>query len=295
MSSDLREIFNLVYLVLIRGGWVGFVVALVFMIYKLYIDYIQITWYNKQDWVFLKVTPPKDNEKSPLAFEQIFNQLHSIHDTITWAQRYIEGQIQIWFTWEIVSIGGAISNQVKILKKHRHTFEAAVYSQFPEAEITETEDYLSRLPQYDAESSEYDIFAFTYQLIREDPYPIKTYYDFEHASADTFVDPIAGMWEEMGQINPYEMFVIQYVLRPIDNDWKEEGYDLVQKLKGVPESRRGGKGNLLLSFLGSIFGPLLDAIFIRSDSEGSHARQMEEPPSLMLHLSEGEKEVISAI
>lgn len=293
MFSDLVELLRLIEFILLRGGWVGFVIGLGYMFYILYMDRINIRWYQTLGWVFLKVTIPKENEKSPLAFEQIFNHLHSIHSTFSFAEKYLEGQFQIWFTWEIVSVGGAISNYVKILDKHRNTLEAAIYAHFPDAEITETEDYFEKLPKYEADNPDYDIFALSFILKKDDAYPIRSYLDFEHSSAETFIDPIDGVWETLSMLNPYEMAVVQYIFRPIDDAWKEAGYQLVKKLKGEPEALREPEDKLG-KWTGKLLGPLLDAIIRPTPSEGAK-RKDEPPPSLMLHLSEGEKEVISAV
>ncbi|MBI4050606.1 MAG: hypothetical protein HY396_01375 [Candidatus Doudnabacteria bacterium] len=295
MFRDLGELFGLIYAVLLKGGWVGFVWGLIYMFYKLYIDYIQIRWYKTLPWLFLKITVPKDNEKSPLAFEEILNQLHSIQEHITWAEKYLEGQFQIWFTWEITSIGGAIANYARILPKHRDVFEAAIYAQYPNAEIIETEDYFPKIPKFEPEKSEYDIFAYSFRYIREIYYPTRTYYDFEHATAETFVDPIAGMWEELAKLNPYEMYVIQFVLRPIGDElWKEKGRHLVKKLKGDPKALKGPT-DTFGKFMGVILGPILDAFIRPTAVEGRAASEKYEPPSLMLHLTEDEKAVINAV
>ena len=129
--------------------------------------------------------------------------------------------------------------------------------------------------------------------MRPNYYPIRTYLDFEHSTAETFVDPAAGIWEEMAKMNPYEMLLIQFYLRPIDDeDWKAPGYQLVQKLKGVPEANKKPE-DWFGKVLGAIFGPILDA-FIRP-GEAKPVHKQEEPPSLMLHLSEGEKDIINTI
>lgn len=293
MYSDLLELFRLIYVILLKGGWVGFVVALVYMFYRLYMDYIHLRWYGTLEWVFLKITVPRENEKSPLAFEQIMNQLHSIHATRTLAETYLEGRFQIWFTWELTSIGGVIGNYVKILTKHRDTLEAAVYAQFPDAEITEAQDYFDRLPRYNVETSDYDIYAFSFILKKPDPYPIRTYHDFEHSTAETFVDPVEGVWEELGKLSPYEMFIVQFMFQPVSDEWKESGYHLVKKLKGEREALKPAEDKIG-ALVGKIIGPVLDVIIRPTPPTRSSSSEVA-PISLMLHLSEGEKAVISAI
>lgn len=293
MFKDLVEFFNLMVTILLKGGWIGFVIGLFFMFRILYVDYIQLRWYRTLKWQFFKITVPKENEKSPLAFEEILNQLHSIQEHITWAERFLEGQFQIWFCWEVTSIGGDIGNYVRILPKHRHVFEASVYSQYPAAEIVEVEDYFQKLPKYNTDTSDFDIFAFSFRYIKENAYPIKTYYDFEHSTAETFVDPITGLWEELSKLNPYEMYVMQFMLRPIgDEHWKEHSREVVKKLKGEPEKKSTNWFSIIFS---TILGPVLDILIRPSAEGGSYQSEKYEPPSLMLHKTEGEKEVIAAI
>lgn len=294
MSSEIIELLKTVEWILVHGGWVLFAALMLYMMYELYLEHIQIEWYNNLKWVFLKISVPPENERSPLAFEHIFEQLHSIQETFSWAEKNLEGQFQIWFTWEITSIGGMIGNYVRINPKYRDTLEAAIYSEFPDAEIAEAEDYFTKLPAYDPENSPYDIFALTWRYVNKDPYPLRTYRYWEHPTAETMVDPITGLWEEMGKISPYEMFILQFVMRPIGDEWKEHARELVQKLKGVPEYQDHAEhGNPMLGVMGKIVGPVLDVI-LRPDSEVK-TRSQEDPPSLMLHLTETEKQVITQI
>ena len=292
MLESIVELYQLMEFVLFKGGWVILIPTLLWMFKIVYIQTINRNWYATVDWVFLKVTVPPENEKSPLAFEQILNQMHAMHTNHTWAETYLEGEVQIFFTWEVTSIGGKIGNYVRIPSKYRDTLEAAIYSQHPEAEIEETDDYFEHLPKYDPDTSDYDIFAWTFKPTKEDAYPIRTYLDFEHPTADTFVDPMTGAWEAMNSINEYEMFVIQYLMRPTGNDWKSEAELLVQKLKGVPSAKRRGKP-FLAKLIGNLLTPFFDIVIGSTEPNGKPVR--EEPPSLMLHLSEGEKDVIGAI
>lgn len=291
MLNDLRETFQIVEQIMVNGGWVVFGVLMLYLFYELYLEHIQIEWYKELKWVFLKITVPPENERSPLAFEDIFDELHAVSESLNWAEIHLEGQFQIWFTWEITSIGGVIGNYVRILPKFRDVLESAIYSEFPSAEIAEAEDYFDKLPPYNPETSPYDIFALTWKYTNRTEYPIKTYKFFEHPTAETMVDPISGLWEEMGKISPYEMFILQFVLRPVGDQWKEHARELVKELKGVPNAHGGGG---LMAWVEAFLGPVLD-VFIRPDFEMRGGHTKEEPPSLMLHLTESEKQIIGQI
>ena len=91
MLSDLRDVLTTTEWILTHGGWILFAGLMLYMMYQMYIEHIQLEWYNTQKWVFLKVTVPPDNERSPLAFEHIFEQLHSIQETFSWAELHLEG------------------------------------------------------------------------------------------------------------------------------------------------------------------------------------------------------------
>lgn len=299
MFRDIADLFSLMTTILVKGGWILFVIGFYQMMKILYMDYIQINWYRKLDWVFLKVTAPHENETSPLAFEHIFNHMHVIHAHLTWAERYLEGQFYIWMVWEVTSIGGEIGNYVRVLKKHRNALESAIYSQFPQAEITETEDYFQQLPKYNTDTSPYDIFAYSLRPIKNSAYPIRSFLDFEHSDMETFVDPVSAVWEALDALSPHEMYVIQYVLRPIgDKDWKPKARELVKRLKGEKETleHHADWFEKMLGWIGAILGPFLDIFIQPGESTGHKAKKEDELPlSRMLHLSEGEKEVINLI
>ena len=291
--QSITEFLQLLETVLVNGGWIMFALALLYMFYRLYMDHINIRWDNTIKWGFVKITAPQNNEKSPLAFEQIFNQMHSTHATFTVGEAYIEGQFQIWFTWEVTSIGGAIGNYVRIQEKHRDTLEASIYSQFPEAEVTTAEDYFDLLPKFNADNGDYKIFAYHMILRKEDAYPIRTYYDFEHAAAETIVDPMTGVWEELGKLNPYEMFVIQHFFRPVDDSWKEHGYTLVDKLKGAP-GEGGGQG-WVISIVNAVVGFFLDIIIRAPAAVGVTKHEQTPAPSQMIYPTGGQRLVLDAV
>ncbi len=81
--------------------------------------------------------------------------------------------------------------------------EAAFYSQYPQCEISEIEDYMANF-NYDPENpGDYEMFGSEWRLKESDVIPIKTYKDFEHPAAEeTIVDPLSLMFENFGENKP---------------------------------------------------------------------------------------------
>ncbi|GAI18321.1 unnamed protein product, partial [marine sediment metagenome] len=72
----------------------------------------------------------------------------------------------------------ASSSLIRIPEKNRDSAESAIYSQYPEAEISIADDYTKYIPQ-DIPNKDWDLWGSDYKLLKENPYPIKTYLKFE--------------------------------------------------------------------------------------------------------------------
>jgi hypothetical protein len=227
--------------------------------------------------------------------EQVFAALHAIHQNFTWGEKF-DGKVVLWLSCEIVSIGGKVSYIYKIPERYRNLLESAVFAQYPKAEITLIEDYLRNMPHlYDPEHAEFEFWGTQQNKKKNSAYPIRTYEGFEHKEQETFIDPLSNVLEVMSNIQPYELMVSQIVIRPVNDDWKEHTKHLLDKLKGAPEKHGTSWFDLFIfvpiRFLTGIF-----TNFVAPPDE--HARPQpvkDEPPSQMLHKTEGEKQIIAAI
>lgn len=238
-----------------HGGWILFVLIAVRVLFEQYMEEIQGQFITAQEWVFLNIRVPKTNELSTLAVEQAFSQMHALLSSPTFAQKYVEGQVPLWYSLEMASLGGKISFVIRSPKKNKDLVEAALYAQYPEAEITEVADYLENL-KYSSGSSELDIWGTELVLAADAGLPIKTYRDFEHPSArEKIVDPLKPLFEGMSKISPHEIFAVQIVVLPIkDDDWKPKGEakakELIEGAKAKPKPF-----NLLTTLMGIFSAP----------------------------------------
>lgn len=208
-------------------------VLILYMLYYLYKNEIQHQFVHSQEWVFLNVKGPKENLTSTLAVEQIFQQLHVLHVGLTFAQKYIEGMMQLWYSFEIISMGGKVSMIIRAPKAKKDFVKSAIYAEYPTAEVTEIEDYMKNI-NFDPEKSDFDIFGTEFKMVEKPYIPIKTYKDFEHTTAENaIVDPLAPLFEGMSKMEPHEFYGIQIIAQPTqDEEWKPQGERFVKELTG---------------------------------------------------------------
>jgi len=258
-------------------------------------NYIQGVYLRSVRWTVLSIDIPKENEQTMLAVEQMFAQFHSMHINRTFGERVFYGMFQLWLSFEIVSFGGQIRYLAHIPSNLRNLVEAAIYAQFPNAEINEVEDYMKNVPDYNPETSHYEIWGTEFKLKKEDAYPIRTYRAFEHQASQVIVDPLAGVLESLSAIEPYELMAVQYQIRPTDDKWKEAGLKLIKELKGDPE--KPSAPNAVFDIMGRAFSGLLDMVGLGGGAGEAEAKKPDTSLLLgkMAFLTPGERDAIAAI
>lgn len=193
------------------------------------------------DWVLLEVRPPAEIKKTPRAMEQFFAGLHGCQRTPNWKEKNLGGEVQEWFSLETISQGGEIHFLIRTHSMYRNLVEAQVYAQYPEAEISQVDDYVQSVPA-DIPNQDYDLWGTELILTKEDAYPIRTYPDFEKniLLEEQRIDPIASLLEVMSRLNQGEQIWIQTLIRPVADDWRKDGEKLRDKLiKRVTEKKQG--------------------------------------------------------
>lgn len=191
--------------------WLPFVLALMF--WETWMRYIQWSFFLKTPSVLLEVRLPKELTKSPLAMESVLNAFYQSGGESTYMARYWDGKTRDWFSLELVSTGGEVKFYIWTRNRTRNTIEAQIYSQYPDVEIREVEDYAKKM-SFDPEQN--NVFSLNYFKKFSTAYPFKTYVDYglDKDPKDEFkVDPIAGVVEQFGAIKPQENIWLQFVIR----------------------------------------------------------------------------------
>lgn len=288
----------MIYLFL-NGGWIFFVIVTVVGLFWGYMKYIQTRYKASLKWTLLAIDIPKENLQSTKAVEQIFAAMWPLYESINLVERYIHGVFQQAFSLEIVSIGGYTQFLIRVPGTHKDIVEAAVYAQYPKAEITEVEDYTDRHKDLKFPSDEYDLWGTEFVLEKPSPYPIRTYPAFEHTLTQTFADPMASLLEVFSNCHKEEELWMQLVITPIKDHWKEEGYKIIDKIIGQQGQRKKGIMDKLFSPFYAV-GTLLEELIIYGigyePGRAEKERQAPEgPPNKMLYLTPEEKNIIEGI
>lgn len=191
-------------------------------------------WWRVERWmatiykpIVLEIKIPKEIQKPIRAMETVMAGIHGVvYHPPDWWEEWVEGQIQTTISFEIASIEGEPHFYIRVHSAYRQAVEASIYSQYPEVEIKEVPDYTRSVP-YNIPNEEWDLFAFDYCAMRPNPYPIKTYKEFEtemEKEEERIVDPVAQLLEAMAKIKPGEHLWIQMRATPLSEPDKNPTY-----------------------------------------------------------------------
>lgn len=250
-------------------------------------------------WVTYQLRFPKENLKSPKAMEQVIASLHGRYSFgLPWRDVYLHGDIEYWFSLEIVGRSTGITFYARVQDKDRQMFRNAFFAQYPEAEIVEVEDYFNEFPEK-LPNETYRIYGGDYRLDKkdekghyQDAYPIKTYEFFESPSDDKRLDPMATITEAVANLKEDETMFIQLLISPTgigENKHLKEGAEKIKdKIMGREKPKHGK------SFGAELWGLLKHLIFafVREPQFGE--KEEEKKMNFKMY-TQGEMDTLKAI
>lgn len=289
--------FLMSWLLIKEGGWIIFVFISVVGFAQMWFLWRREKYRVSRKHCLLAIDIPKNNEQGPKAVENFFTQLAGAHGRHTLVEKYLLGKVQDGFSLEIASFGGNVQFLIRTVDRFRDLVEASIYAQYPDAEITEVEDYVYNVPRVFPNDT-HKLWGAEFILSNEDYcYPIKTYMDFEHQLSQEFKDPMAAFLGVMSKLQPQEQVWFQIVLTPIDhNTWRKPCETLVKKLAGRKEERKPGFVPGLIEEPARLARESVDQITGAKKIEDAKTKKPEgEAYSIMFRLSPGEIEILKAI
>ena len=199
----------------------AFLLARIF--WELWVDYVRGKCMLGKKYVVLELRLPKDTFKSPKAMEVFLNSIHNTSDGSFFTQ-YWKGDTRPWFSLELVSVEGNVKFYMWMEAVRKVGVMSALYSQYPEIEIKEVEDY-TRTVHFDPK--EIRIWAAEFAFTNKNKaYPIKTYIDYgldKDPKEEFKVDPMLPLIEFMGSVGPNQQVWMQILVRAHKKDRRVKG------------------------------------------------------------------------
>jgi hypothetical protein len=219
---------------------------LIYAVWIMRFRWLTLKWAAEQKTCLLEIRLPKEITKSPAAMEIFFSYLDQ-SGAGNLGEAYIDGKTRPCFSCELVSIDGYVKFFIYCSQaKYRNIIEAQLYAQYPNVEIFEADDYTKDF-FYDPEK--YSMFGLQFALKEPDPFPIKTYIDYDldaDQKEEYKIDPITSVIEYLGSMKKGENAWIQILIQKHEKESWEHG---VLKSKVDPK-----KANFFEKLLINIFG-----------------------------------------
>ena len=271
--------------------WMVIAFAYLYGVRFLYLYWLRVKWSKGHKFVLLAIDIPRGNEQTPKAVENMFTYFGGAHGSISFFEKWFLGLYQKSFSFEIVSINGYTQFIIRTPVEWRNLVESAVYSQYPDAEIYEVDDYVNEVP-HKVPDDEYDFWGVEFVQGAPAAYPIKCYQEFEHSigpSEMQFKDPMASLMDLCGSLKDGEQLWFQIVVIPTDFSWIKNSEKEINKVLGrKPKVKEDflDKGVKILGDVSEMIYPLWGDV---------DDKPKEEKSKNMMDLTPGEKEKVEAI
>lgn len=227
--------------------WVPLV--LLWVLKDWWLEYVRKLKISEAKFSMIEIKIPKEVYKSPVAIETVLNSLYGdtkpplftkgidtkwstlITDFGKWYDALWVGKWPLWWSLEIASIEGNIYFFIRCEPKNREGIENLLYAQFPQAEITEVDDYTKYVPPFKMGNG-WDLRGCEYKLKEQfevtdgdkkikydiDALPIKTYVDYGLDEAFNLeenqkIDPLVPLLQVLGSLGQGEQAWIQFVVQ----------------------------------------------------------------------------------
>ncbi len=290
-----QDPLTIVWQLFANGGWVIILIVMIVELYKSWLDARQGQFQSKWKFVYLAIDIPRNNELTPKAVENIFSTIAGAQSNPNLIEKYWHGKTQESFSFELVSLEGYTQFIIRTPSHFRDLVEASVYAQYPDAEITEVEDYTKNYAGLRFPNDTYNLWGTELILTKDYPYPIKTYPEFEHTLSQAFIDPMGAILEIMSRMSEGEQLWLQIVVTPLKQPgWGEVAKKTVTELMGkkyeAPKTFWSAidkpleiLGGISKEFTSQIFGP------------GGEETKKEDAANKMQNLSPGERSVLERV
>lgn len=206
--------YLLPFLAVILGG---------LFLWETWLDHVRGAYVSSIKWSLLRVIPPPEVFRTPVAMEIFLTSLFQTGGEGNWFDLYWKGKRRPWFSLEMVSMSGDVRFYIRTQEGFARLIETQLYSQYPGVVIEREDDYTDEVFY---ESSKFDWFGAEYKLEKADPYPIRTYVDYgllDEDKPELQIDPLSPTIEFLSSVPRGFQAWIQIIVKAHKKEAKKAG------------------------------------------------------------------------
>ncbi|MCR4280185.1 MAG: hypothetical protein NUV82_02025 [Candidatus Komeilibacteria bacterium] len=279
----------------VNGGWVLIVFVWLQFLWVVWLNARQGKFAGKVNYILLAIDVPRDNEQSPKAVEHMMTNLAGAHMPLSKWEEWWDGAHQLSFSLEIVSLEGYIQFLIRTPDFWRDMVEAAVYAQYPEAEINEVEDYVTEIPDVYPNDT-HNFYGSEMVPVKHEAYPLRSYIEFEHSLTQELKDPLAALLEMFSRLGRGEQMWFQIIVMPTDDSWKDDAQKVVDEMIGKKSSKKsGGFFGAVAEFFRLWAVDAADSLFATGPAEAKKEDKSDNMLSEILYMSPGARRTVELV
>jgi len=218
INDGLSNILPVVFTIIQDWWWIPLLVVFFNFWKKQWYFYKAYQWDLATPKILLEIKVPAIVERPIKAMENVFNTLWGLYGPPNWREKWLEGQFPPSFTFEIAGFNQEPHFYIRTEQKAKTLVESTIYSQYPDAEVIEVEDYTKNVPN-DIPNKEWNLFGVSMHLQRKDFFPIVTYKRFFEEVVSTpeekRLDPLSSLMDGIATLKPGEQIWIQICAMPV--------------------------------------------------------------------------------
>ncbi len=182
------EAILLAFQIIFQTMYIWLPIFLILAFIRIWLVYVESSFLAKQEHILLEIIPPKEVNQTPKSMELFFTSISFILGEATFVDTVFLGKRRQQWTFELVSEGGEVHLFIHTRKNLKDLVTNNLSAQYPGVQLVEVPDYAFQTT-YNTKTMK--LTGSEGILKKPDPYPIKTYIDFElekKAVGDTLTD-----------------------------------------------------------------------------------------------------------
>jgi hypothetical protein len=188
---------------------------LAWIAWPLWLTFVRSHFVASIPYSTIELKPGPETPRSARPMELVFYALYHRTD-LSLSEIYLKGHVRMPWSFEILGHAHAVRFFVHLPTAHRAAVEARIRAEYRDIDIDLVRDYAREIP--------WNPYAMKlamreYDLVKPDPYPLKTYTDYEGQKDRR--DAFAEVLERMASVGDDEYAALSVIVRPHQRERKK--------------------------------------------------------------------------